>query len=738
MTRVLRNGAFPPIPRRMRPRPAPALPDPDAPQPPAAGDGREFARMLKTLLGNLDGMAYRCLDDAEWTMEFVSEGCERLTGYPPADLLFNQRVSYESITHPEDRERVREAVHAAVEAGRRFDVEYRLIRADGSVCWVWERGTGLFDRGGRLVAIEGFVQDVTARVQALHALRAAERRYHSLFENALEGIFRSTPDGQYLDVNPALARIYGFDTPAALIHGLRDIGAQLYVDPARRDEFVRLVRLHGAVAGFESQVYRRDGSVIWISENARAVLAEDGSLSHYEGTVEDITERKRYEARIERQANYDELTGLANRGLLRQRLERGILASAGTGGRLGVLFVDLDRFKYINDSLGHQVGDQLLVAMAGRLRSCVSERDTVARLGGDEFVVLVEDRRGLGEITARAERVLDALSRPWSCAFGEFHVTSSMGVAVYPENGLDAETLLKNADAAMYRAKENGRNTLQFFTPELNARIAERLDLEQRLRRAVEAGEFVVHYQPRVDLRDGRVTGVEALVRWQPPGEGLVPPGRFIPLAEETGLIVPIGLSVLRDACREARRWRDLGLGTLVVSVNVSPRQLHRSDFLEAVGAALREAGLGPGQIEFEITEGVVMHDVERVAQTLAGLRALGVDIAIDDFGTGYSSLAYLKRFPVQRLKVDRSFVADVTRDADDAAIVRTIVALGHSLGLSVVAEGVETGEQIEFLRAIGCDEMQGYVCGRPVPAAELDPLLAGGSHSTKRSSSGK
>jgi diguanylate cyclase (GGDEF)-like protein/PAS domain S-box-containing protein len=706
------------------------------------GDQREFARMLKTLLGNLDGMVYRCLDDAEWTMEFVSEGCERLTGYEPRDLLFNQRVSYESITHPDDRERVRAGIHAALAARRRFDIEYRLIHADGSIRWVWERGVGLYDRHGRLLAIEGIVQDVTARVQALHALRAAERRYHGLFENAIEGIFRSTPEGQYLDANPALARIYGFDSPAALVTGLRDISAQLYVDPGRREEFIRRVRAQGSVVGFESQVYRRDGSVIWISENARAVFDEDGALSHYEGTVEDITERKRYEARIEQQANYDELTGLANRSLLRQRLEQGILAHAGGPARLAVLFVDLDRFKYINDSLGHQVGDDLLVAMAGRLRSCVSERDTVARLGGDEFVIVMSGVQGAGDVRDRAGRLFEVLTAPWTSTHGEFHVTSSVGVAIFPENGRDAETLLKNADAAMYRAKECGRNTLQFFTAELSAQLAGRIETERRLRRAVERGDFIVHYQPRLDVATGRMTGAEALVRWQPPGEALVMPSSFIPLAEETGLIVPIGRLVLEHACRQARRWRDRGLGSLLVSVNVSPRQLRQPDFLDVVAAAVRECGLAPGQLEIEITEGMVMHDVPRMVDMLGQLHRLGVEVAIDDFGTGYSSLAYLKRFPVHRLKVDRSFVADVTRDAEDAAIVRTVVALGHNLGLRVVAEGVETAAQIDFLRELGCDEMQGYFCGRPMPAAELEALFDGpadpAGHSTKRSSSGK
>ena len=305
---------------------------------------RDAARMFRTLLGNIDGMVYRCLSDADWTMEFVSDGANRVTGYDPSDLLFNQRISYESITWPEDRPRVRRAIDTALSARSRFDVEYRIRHADGTLRWVWERGAGLYDAAGRTLAIEGIVQDVTMRQTTLHALRAAERRYHSLFENAIEGIFRSTPDGHYLDANPALARIYGYDSPADLMEGLRDIRNQLYVDPQQREKFMMEVRIRSAVIGFESQVYRRDGSIIWISENARAVFDENGLVSHYEGTVEDVTERRTYQSRIEQQANYDALTGLANRTLLHERLRHSLHTADADGNPLAVIFVDLDHF----------------------------------------------------------------------------------------------------------------------------------------------------------------------------------------------------------------------------------------------------------------------------------------------------------------------------------------------------------------------------------------------------------
>jgi diguanylate cyclase (GGDEF)-like protein/PAS domain S-box-containing protein len=686
----------------------------------ATAGNNETARMLRTLLGNLDGMVYRCRDDSEWTMEFVSEGVRRLTGYDAGDLLFNKRVSYEQLTFPEDRERVRAEIYSSLRSLGRFDVEYRIVHANGEVRWVWERGTGVYDNAGQLQAIEGIIQDITARKQSSQALREAERRYYNLFENALEGIFRTTIDGQYLDANPALARIYGFGSAAELITSLKDIRNQLYVEPSRREEFMALVKARGSVSAFESQVYRKTGEVIWISENARAVFDEQGHVVCYEGTVEDVTERKIYQARIEQQANFDTLTGLANRSLLHDRLQQAIRSAATFGTRLAVVFVDLDRFKFINDGLGHHVGDELLQAMAQRLRSSVRESDTVARLGGDEFVLLINGQGGPDAISVVLERMLYAISQPWTIPQGDFNVTCSIGVALYPDDGGSAETLLKHADTAMYRAKEKGRNNFQFFTAELNAVITERLELENKLRRALERHQFTLHYQPRVDMRTRRVTGAEALMRWLVAGEEVAPPSRFIPIAEETGLIVPIGKWVLRAACAQNKAWQDAGLPPFVVSVNVSVRQFRQDNLVQTIAQVLGETGLEARYLEVELTESAVMHDADQFIAMLGELSDLGVQIALDDFGTGYSSLSYLKRFPVDRLKVDRSFVQDIVTDSDDATIVRAIIALGHNLGLKVVAEGVETAQQLDFLRANHCDELQGFYFGRPLPAHDF------------------
>jgi len=692
-----------------------------SPREPAEGSReQEYVRMLKTLLSNVHGMVYRCRDDAAWTMEFVSEGCQRVTGYEQRDLMFNGRVSYESLTHPEDQLWVREAVREALTQNMPFDIEYRITHADGGTRWVWERGIGVHDNEGRVIAVEGLIQDITERRNAVQALREAERRYRGLFDNAIEGIFRTTSDGHYLDANPALAHIYGFDSPRELMSSLRDIGRQLYVDPQRREEFMRIVRARGSVSGFESQVYRRNGDIIWISENARAVFDEDGLLQSYEGTVEDVTDRKLYQARIEQQANYDTLTGLANRSLLQDRLEQALLSANTYNTRVAVAFVDLDRFKYINDSLGHHVGDELLRTMADRLESCIRDCDTVARLGGDEFVVLITGQTTTDLVRNIVERMLAVVSQPWITEHGEFNVSCSIGVALYPSDGLDAQTLLKHADSAMYRAKESGRNNFQFFTRELNALMIERLAMESSLRRALERDQFMLEYQPRVDLHTNKIIGAEALIRWILPEQGIVEPARFIPLAEETGLIVPIGKWVLKAACAQNKAWQDAGLEPIVVSVNVSARQFRQDNLVRTISEVLEETGLDSQYLEIELTESMVMHDAAQLVAMLGELKRLGVQISVDDFGTGYSSLSYLKRFPVDRLKVDRSFVEHLATDSDDATIVRAIITLGHNLGLKVVAEGVEKPEQLNFLRLNHCDEAQGFIYCRPVNSVEL------------------
>ncbi|MBW8369451.1 MAG: EAL domain-containing protein [Thiobacillus sp.] len=686
----------------------------------------DITRLLTTITDNLVGMIYRCRIDAIWTMEYVSDGCHKLTGYRPDELIFNNRVSYDQMTLPEDRARVGRAIHAALEANEAFDVEYRIRRADGCIRWVLERGVGLRNAHGQLAWIEGFIQDISERMAANEALHEAVRRYRSLFEHATEGIFQTTPEGRYLNANPALARIYGHDSPDTLIEHLHDIPRQLYVSPERRAEFVRLMQEHGVVRNFESQVYQLDGSVIWISENARAVKNTDGSVQFFEGTVVDITERKQHEAELEHQASHDSLTGLPNRSLLRDRIDQAIVKARRHDRRVAVVFVDLDHFKLINDSLGHHVGDRLLLEVAARLTSCIRSHDSVARQGGDEFVLVLTEQHDENEILAVIRRLLETISQPWVNDGQEYGLSCSIGISCYPQDGDDPDALLRSADAAMYKAKESGRSTYHFYTPELNQAISERLELENSLRHALERDEFRVYYQPRVEVASGRIVGAEALIRWECPGKGLILPDSFISIAEETGLIIPIGQWILQEACRQNSAWLRAGLPPISVSVNLSPIQFRHAGLVQSVADALQQANLDPACLELELTESFVMHDAERINVAMQSLKALGVDIAVDDFGTGYSSLSYLKRFPVDRLKVDKHFVRDIDSDPDDAAIVRAVISLGHALGLKVVAEGVETRAHLDFLHQHGCDELQGYYFSRPVPAAGMEVLLRG------------
>ena len=441
-------------------------------------------------------------------------------------------------------------------------------------------------------------------------------------------------------------------------------------------------------------------------------------------------ERKRYQLQLEHQANYDALTGLPNRTLLNDRLRQSVY-----GQRLrravAVVVIDLDHFKFVNSSLGHATGDRLLKAMAERLRGMLRDGDTVARLGGDEFVLILNDQSSEEVIYRAMQRIADELARPLEIDGKELVVTCSAGISLYPQDGPDVETLLKNADAAMYRAKEHGRNNFRFFTAEMNERVNERLALESALRRALERRELVLHYQSRVDLPSGAITGAEALLRWLHPEWGLVRPARFVPLAEETGLIVPIGEFVLLEACRQTRAWIDAGLAPGLTSVNLSARQFREDGLVRKVSRVLEETGLHPQSLELELTESTVMHDVDAAIATLQGLKSLGVSLSVDDFGTGYSSLSYLENLPIDKLKIDRSFVRDIGAAAgenggeNEGVLAQAIISLGHNLGMRVVAEGVETDAQARFLRRAGCDEVQGFFYGEAVPPAQHAALLA-------------
>jgi len=438
-----------------------------------------------------------------------------------------------------------------------------------------------------------------------------------------------------------------------------------------------------------------------------------------------LQQKRRTENRVNHMAFHDELTSLPNRMMLNQRLDQALSRHCRAGTQLAILFMDLDRFKVINDSLGHGAGDILLCQVADRLRSESRKGDTVARMGGDEFVLLVENPETLTDVSACAQRVVERLSAPYMLGSNDCHITLSIGISIYPSDGVDSQTLLKAADMAMYRAKETGRNNYLHYAPSMNVHTLERLELESDLRHALDRGEFLLHYQPKVETATGMIIGTEALLRWKHPLRGLIPPTSFIPLAEETGLIVPIGEWVLATACAQNKAWQDQGLTNLTVSVNLSARQFGDPMLLEKLIRIIGASGLDPSSLELEITESMVMSHGACAVAVLENLKSIGVQIAIDDFGTGYSSLAYLKRFPIDTLKVDRSFIRDIPADSSDMKITRAIIALAHGLRLKVVAEGVETADQLKFLRAHHCDSVQGYFLYRPLPDADLADVLA-------------
>lgn len=574
--------------------------------------------------------------------------------------------------------------------------------------------TGLFIAaayGGRL------------RVEAV--LRETEAEYRELVESAQAVIWRASPQGGFTYVSHEAELLLGY--PAALWTASPTFWAE-HIHPEDRDWAVKFSATEAArLVGyeFEYRMLASDGRIVWVHESVKVVTDVKGRPAQLVGIMLDITARKKSESQLYYLANHDALTGLANRNLVRERLEHALQLASRHGTGLAVMFIDLDRFKIVNDTLGHHAGDQLLKEAAVRLKQCLRDSDTIARQGGDEFVVLIEQVSEALDLSGMARKLLFQLSQPFMLLGQEFHISASIGISVYPHDGGDANTLMKNADVAMYRAKEQGRNTFQYYTAENNIHSIEKLALENSLRRALERNEFEVYYQPKVDVHTQQIVGAEALLRWRHPEMGLVSPVRFIPLAEETGLILQIGAWALRDVCRQARAWQNAGLPLISVAVNLSARQFHDVELPDIIANALATSGLTPNFLELEITESMIMQGRDQATQILQRFRDLGTHVSIDDFGTGYSSLSYLKRFPIDALKIDRSFVNDLPHDTDDAAITQAIIAMAHSLKLQVVAEGVETVEQLEFLRELGCDQIQGYLFSKPVPAEAFAALLS-------------
>ena len=554
-------------------------------------------------------------------------------------------------------------------------------------------------------------------------LTEAEENYRGLFESALIGIFRISSTGRPLIVNQAMAKICGYDSPEQMLAEVSNIGEQMFLDQDQWLEFIRVLHTTGSQCGIEAETNARDGARKWVQLNVRAVR-EDGCIVHYEGTAEDITDRKKAEERIRHLAYYDLVTGLPNRPLFEERFSEALSAARWKGQGVALLLLEVGRFKMINDSLGKVFGDRLLQEIAERIRTVAGVEATVARLGGAEFAIFVEDVKTSKEVEQTARQVISAVSSEFTFLGHTFNVSCTMGISQFPDDGRDGHILLERADVALYSAKEHGPNEFQFFSAEIDNQIRERLRLENALRLALERNELFLVYQVQVNTRTGEVSGLEALLRWKHPEMGLIPPGDFIDIAESSGLIVPIGEWVLRTACTQARRWQDAGLPAVPVAVNVSAVQFRHHGFCDLIRRVLSETGLDAKYLELELTEGLLMSNVDVMFTLIQELREMGVKLAIDDFGTGYSSLNYLRQFKVNRLKIDRSFVREVHENSDDAAITTAIINMAKALNLDVLAEGVENVEQLDFLRAQNCFDIQGFYFSKPVAVDQVSKQL--------------
>ena len=647
-----------------------------------------------------------------------------MLGYDAGEVP-SEAAAWQGLVHPEDLPRLQAAMTAHLRGiTPALHAEYRVRTRNGE--WRWLQTVGRVvsrNAAGRATRVSGTNRDVSERKRSDERLRLRELAIECA-TNAIILVDAQAPDRPIVHVNRAFQAMTGYAPDEVIGRNCRFLQGDDRDQPDL--EKLRAAIVHGTEAAVLLRNYRKDGTLFWNNLRVSPVRDASGEVTHFVGIQSDVTELKTYQAELEYRASYDTLTGLANKNLLVDRLDHAITVAQRTGRRFALLYLDLDRFKVVNESLGHSNGDALLKSVAGRLKSCVREADTVCRLGGDEFAVILHDVECAAAAAAVGHKMLGALDDGFRLGGHDVFCSASMGVCMGPADGVEALTLIKNADTAMYRAKQAGRRQLCFYTEDLSGDALARLRLEGDLRHALETHAFELHYQPRVDLATGTVASLEALIRWRHPEHGLVPPVRFIGLAEETGLIVPIGAWVLRTACAQMRAWLDAGHTHLHVAVNLSPRQFRQPDLLEMIATILAEERLDARHLELEITESVAMHDPTHNQKVLEALSALGVSLAIDDFGTGYSSLAYLKRFPIDYLKIDQSFVRGLPGDEDDENIVRSIIALAKSLKLSVIAEGVETESQKAFMLENGCDEMQGYLFSKPLPAAELVGLLRG------------
>jgi diguanylate cyclase (GGDEF)-like protein/PAS domain S-box-containing protein len=661
--------------------------------------------------------------DGDAIITFASRRAGRMLDIAPPDLI-GQHAS--KLVHPDDETKTLNAFANVLRHEQALGtLTVRMRRSDGSLMWLECDAVNLLDDPA-VAGVVISVRDVTGRLESEAALAEARERFRAAFEYAPIGMALASLDGTMLEVNGSFARMLGYRPDQLEGHTASDFTHPEDWSLGSRD-YTGLERDAAGAYRLEKRYLRADGRIMWASVSFSFVDQADGSQLVI-GQVEDVTQRKAIAERLEYSARHDELTGLCNRSQFMDRLDRALLRIGDDGGRVAVMLLDLDRFKVVNDSLGHAAGDELLRVIAHRLQRGVRPIDTVARFGGDEFTVLMVDVPTDTEILAQADRLRRLVADAVPLADGDTYVSVSIGIALAERDGISGESIVQDADAAMYRAKERGRNRVERFDVTARASVVRRLRTGNDLHRALQRGEFRVEYQPVVSLAAGRVVGFEALARWEHPDRGMVSPSDFIDLAEETGLIVPIGSTIMRQAFDHVATWRRRSCppaaAHVQVSVNLSARQLGTLGLVNSVAAAIADTGIDPDCVWLEITESALMTDAKTALVALRALRGIGVHLTVDDFGTGYSSLTYLQRFPVEGLKIDRSFVDGLGIESNDTTIVDTLIRLGHSLGLSVVAEGLETPLQLQHLRRLGCDNAQGFLFGRPMPAAVLDEDL--------------
>ena len=685
---------------------------------------KETEERYRTLVEHIPAVTYIDRIDEVSSAIYMSPQVEEILGYTAEEWLEDPEL-WIRVLHPEDKKRILAEAWRTNETGDPFRVEYRMVPKSGPIVWVRDEAVLVRDEQDIPLFWQGILYDITERRRVEAALKESEQRFRKSFDDAPIGMTLVAPDGRFLQTNRSLCEILGYPEEELLSKTFRDI---IYPEDLDTDlDYLRKM-LAGEIRSYqtEKRYIHREGHMVWVLLSVSLVHDEEGEPLYFVSQIQDVSERKRMEERLQHQALHDNLTGLPNRHLFVDRLGQALERTRRRGNRVAVLFMDLNGFKVVNDSLGHEAGDLLLTVVAQRLGRCLRPEDTLARFGGDEFVVLVEDVDGPGAAVRVAERITEELRRPFVLEGRELYASASIGIAMGTARTKSPEDLLRDADTAMYRAKDGGGG-FRVFDPAMYERAFRRLELENDLRRAIEAREFVILYQPIFDFGNQGVWGVEALVRWNHPERGLLNPGEFVPVAEETGLIVPIGNWVLEEACRQTKGWQESHPRTapLGVIVNLSAKQLRQPDCVESVRAALAKSGLGARSLSLDVTETAFIDALEGNRLALERIQALGVRISIDDFGMGYSSLSYLKRLPADALKIDKSFVKGFGEDTGDTAIVRMVIDVGHTLGLRVVAEGVETWAQAALLEETGCDMAQGYHFAGPLPPEEIPALLS-------------